>query len=162
MVLTNSNKLLEKLRDLTKYDGRMNYRISYNYSLTDFQAAMGRSQLKRLDSFINRRREIAKIYDNTFKEIGWIPPKAENSIYFRYVVEVDDVDQYIEEMNKHNIDCAKPVFRPLHQYFNIDGEEFPNTERAQNKAISIPIYPSLKDKEIKQICEAIKKVWSKF
>ena len=162
MVLTNSNKLLEKLRDLTKYDGRMDYRISYNYSLTDFQAAMGRSQLKRLASFINRRREIAKIYDNTFKEIGLIPPKVENSIYFRYVVEVDDVDQYIEEMNKLNIDCAKPVFKPLHQYFNMKDEEFPNTERAQNKAISIPIYPSLKDNEIKQICEAIKKVWNKF
>ena len=162
MVLTNSGKLLEKLRDLTKYDGRNKYSVSYNNSLTDFQAAMGRSQLKRLDSFIKKRKEIAGIYNKVFEEVGQVLPKTKDSIFFRYVVEVENLDKYIEEMGKNGIDCAKPVFKPLHQYFNLESEDFPSTERAHNKAISIPIYPSMKDEEIKQVCEAIRKVWNNF
>jgi len=162
MVLTNSEELLEKLRDLTKYDRRKEYSVSYNYSLTDFQAALGRSQLKRLDLFINRRREIAGIYNKVFKEVGQVLPKTENNIFFRYIVEVENLDRYIEEMRKLEVDCAKPVFKPLHQYFNIESKEFPNTEKAYNRAISIPIYPSMRDKEIKQVCEAVRKIWTNF
>lgn len=159
MVLTNSDEMLERLRDLMKYDEREKYSISYNYSLTDFQAALGRNQLKRLDSFIKRRQEIAKIYDDTFKEINRIPPKDNNSIYFRYVIEVSNIDRHIARMKKLGVDCKKPVFRPLHQYFGDNGE-FPNTQRAMSKAISIPIYPLLNDEEIEYICKAIKKVWT--
>jgi len=160
MVLTTSKELLEKLRDLTKYDGRDNYSVSYNNSLTDFQAAMGRNQLKRLEFFIRVRKEIAGIYNKIFKEVGQVLPKTENSIFFRYIVEVENLDAYIKEMRKLGVDCAKPVFKPLHQYFNLN-EKFPNTERAYNKAISIPIYPSMKDNEIEQVCDAIREVWSK-
>ncbi len=161
MVLTTSKKLLEKLKDLTKYDGRENYSISYNNSLTNFQAAMGRSQLKKLNFFIKMRREIAGIYNKVFKEMGQVLPKTQDNIFFRYVVEVDNLDKYIEEMDKEGVDCARPVFKPLHQYFNMKNKDFPNTERAYNRAISIPIYPSMKDNEIEQVCEAIRKIWGK-
>ncbi len=159
MVLTKSDEILEKIRDLTKYDERKEYYKSYNYSLTDFQAALGRSQLRRLNSFIDKRRKIAKIYDDAFEEVNQVLPKNDGGIYFRYVVEVDEPDNYIEKMSKLGVSCAKPVFKPLHQYFGKGNDAFPNTERAMSKAISIPIYPSLKDEEIEYVCDAIRKVF---
>ncbi len=171
MVLTNSPKLLENLANLTKYDELKEYGIAYNYELADFSAALGRNQLKRLDSFIKKRNEIAKIYDGVFEQIGKKGRISRKGICFRYVVEVDNPDRFIDAMKKCGVNCAKPVFKPLHQYFeakpqklrakrdDLDSnksKEFPNTERAMNRAVSIPVYPSLTDSEIAQILDAIK------
>lgn len=143
MVLTNSKELLDKLRDLTEYDERENYVTSYNFSMTDFQAALGRSQLKRLGYFIKKRREIANNYDKILGKTS-----SEDSIFFRYVIEVDDPNEVIEKMDKLGVKCTKPVFKPLHRYFNISDKDFPNTAKAQSNAVSIPIYPFMTEEEI--------------
>ena len=159
MVATNSKEILEKLRDLAKYDELDEYHASHNYLLTDFQAALGRSQLKQLGSFIERRREIARMYDDVFKDIGQNTQEVGDGIIFRYVVDVDNADRYIEAMRKRGVYCARPVFKPLHEYIVADGE-FPNTERAMSRTVSIPIYPSLSDEEIEYVCKAVETVWS--
>jgi len=157
MVLTNSPKLLENLANLTKYDELEEYRIAHNYELTDFSAALGRNQLKQLGAFIKKRNEIAKIYDAAFEKTGKIGRLSKEGICFRYVVEVDNPDRFIGAMKKYGVNCAKPVFKPLHQYFGLSkAQEFPNTERAMNRAVSIPIYPSLTEPEIMQVLNAIK------
>ncbi|MCX6819604.1 MAG: DegT/DnrJ/EryC1/StrS aminotransferase family protein [Candidatus Aenigmarchaeota archaeon] len=158
MVLSNSPKMLEKLRDLTEYDEREKYDISYNYEMTDFQAALGRNQLNRLEAFIRQRCNIADIYDDAFKSIRQPARKNRDGICFRYIVDVEDADKYIEDMRKHEINCAKPVFKALHEYFDMDSKDFPNTERAMKRAVSIPIYPSLINDEINYICKIIKKI----
>ncbi|MBM4272745.1 MAG: DegT/DnrJ/EryC1/StrS aminotransferase family protein, partial [Deltaproteobacteria bacterium] len=61
MVLSDDESLLEKIRDLRDYDEKELYTVRYNYKMTDFQAAFGISQLKKLFSFIKRRKEIADI-----------------------------------------------------------------------------------------------------
>ncbi|VVB60206.1 UDP-4-amino-4-deoxy-L-arabinose--oxoglutarate aminotransferase [uncultured archaeon] len=159
MALANSPQLLDRFADLTKYDEREGYAVSYNYEMADFAAALGRSQLRQLDSFIRRRNEIAKIYDDAFERIGMDGRTNRDGICFRYVVEVDNPDKYIEAMKKCGVNCAKPVFRPLHKYFGKCGE-FPNAERAMSRAISVPIYPSLNDEEISRICKSINRVWA--
>jgi perosamine synthetase len=159
MVVTNSREMLEKLRDLAKYDELDKYHASHNYLLTDFQAALGRSQLKRLGPFIERRLGIAEIYDDVFRNIGQNRREVGDGIMFRYVVDVDNADRYIEAMKKGGIYCARPVFKPLHEYTVAD-DEFPNTERAMNRTVSIPIYPSLSDKEIEYVCRSVERVWS--
>lgn len=159
MVATNSKEMLAKLRDLAKYDELDEYHVSHNYLLTDFQAALGRSQLKRLGSFIERRREIAKTYDEVFKGMRQNVRAVGEGIIFRYVVDVENADRYIEAMREQGVFCARPVFKPLHQYIVADGE-FPNTERAMSSTVSIPIYPSLSDEEIEYVCKAVETVWS--
>ncbi len=161
MVLTNSEEALEKLKRMMQYDKTQNHSESYNYSLTDPQAAMGRSQLRKLDGFNERRREIAKKYDDAFICAGLHDLPAEDSIYFRYVIDVEDTVHCIRQMKKHCIDCEKPVFKPLHQYLNCSNDDFSNTERAVNRAISIPIYPSMSDEEVGYVCDAINEVWRK-
>lgn len=161
MTLTNNPELLEKLKDLTKYDGRDEYGVSYNYALTNFQAAMGRNQLRKLDGFIEKRKKIAGSYSDVLEDIGQRFPENSDSIHFRYVVEVEsgELDSLIAEMRKNGVMCEKPVFMPLHRYFGINREELPNTERAMNQAISIPIYPAMKETEVEYVCDTIRKLW---
>ena len=157
MVMTNSREMLDRLRELAKYDNLEKYHVSYNYQLTDFQAALGRSQLKRLDSFIERRRKISKAYDEVFESVRQ-KVQTGDGIFFRYVVEVDDAERYIEPMKLQGVTCARPVFKPLHQYFN-SHTELPNTDRAMLRALSIPIYPSLSEDDVVHICNTIKRAW---
>ncbi|MBN2095307.1 MAG: DegT/DnrJ/EryC1/StrS family aminotransferase [Candidatus Aenigmarchaeota archaeon] len=151
MVTTHSKEILEKLRDMTQYDGRESYLVSYNMAMTDFQAALGRSQLKMLGSFIKKRRAIAARYDKIIKEFGRAPKRAEGSICFRYVVEVEDPENFIGEMGRRGVMCARPIFRPLHSYLGLNARIFPNTEKAQGRAVSVPIYPSMSEEEISAV-----------
>jgi perosamine synthetase len=157
MVLSDSEIKLDKLRDLTLYDNRNKYSQSFNFSLTDFQAALGRSQLSRLDDFLAKRREIAARYNNSFQDIDSIivPPRPEGSIYFRYVIELESADDFIEKISKCGVNCRKPVFKPLHHYFNLNKNDYPNTERAYQQCVSVPIYPSIKEGEIESVIKKI-------
>jgi len=153
MVSTRSDTKLNALRDLMQYDHRREYRQSFNFRLTDFQAALGRSQLARLDDFIVRRRQIAATYDdglNRAKTVT-VPPRPGGSVYFRYIVQVKDADVWIERMQERGVDCKRPVYKPLHQYVGLDATKYPNTERAQQHNVSLPIYPSLGESEIEYI-----------
>jgi perosamine synthetase len=69
MVLTNDSSIAEQIRDLRDYDNRDELVQRFTYKLTDMQAAMGRVQLKRLPSFVERRRAIAARYTEAFRSI---------------------------------------------------------------------------------------------
>ena len=77
--------------------------------------------------------------------------RSKGCIYFRYILEVAEPDKFIVEASKMNIQCRKPVFRPLHSYLGLDNMNFPNTENAYNHCVSVPIFPSLKENEIEYI-----------
>jgi len=160
MAVSDSADIIEILNRLTQYDKTKEHSESYNYSLTDLQAVIGRQQLKKLDSFIERRQDIAGIYDEVFNDLEQEIPSS-GGIYFRYIIEVECPDHYIREMKNQGIICERPVFKPLHQYLKLDSKNYPNTERAMEYAISIPIYPSMSDAEIDYVCKAIKTVWGK-
>lgn len=157
MVLTRSRTKLDTLRDLIQYDNRREYRQSFNLRLTDFQAALGRSQLGQLNAFIERRRQIAAIYDDCFAQVNTVSVQARafGSVYFRYIVQVQDTDTWIARMQEQGVECRKPVYKPLHQYFGSNAAKFPNTERAQKHNVSLPIYPSLSEHEIDCIIDAV-------
>jgi perosamine synthetase len=164
MVLTDSENLLKIMQNLTRYDGRERYNVSYNFKMGDIQAAFGREQLRKLDSFIDRRRKIAGQYDEGFSGVKGIkiPYRTNGSIFFRYVISVDDPLRFMEKMADHGIDCARPIFNPLHRYLGLDGKKFPNTENAQNHLVSIPIYPSLNNDQVSYIIDTVRKVGNKI
>jgi perosamine synthetase len=158
MVLSRSEDTLSTLRDFIWYDNRTEYGLSFNFRLTDFQAALGRSQLTRLDDFIARRRRIAAIYDEGFEQAGMVvvPPRPDESVYFRYILQVEDADTWIERMCDQGVECKKPVYRPLHQYAGLDVRDYPNAERAYMHNVSIPIYPALGEREIEHIIRMVR------
>jgi dTDP-4-amino-4,6-dideoxygalactose transaminase len=159
MVLSNDPGLVEKIRDLRDYDERQSYSLRYNYKLTDIQAALAESQVDKLPSLIQQRLKVAGIYNAGLKGLTSRIPECtgeKGHIYYRYVIPVDDSIRFIEEMRKKGIECRKPVFKPLHRYLKLSG--YPMTDYVWEKAVSIPMYPSLQEDEAHEIVDAIKTI----
>jgi UDP-4-amino-4,6-dideoxy-N-acetyl-beta-L-altrosamine transaminase len=128
--------------------------LGYNYRLTDFQAALGLSQLQRADEGIQRRREIARTYEKAFQNTDFI--KGQSGVvtghaYHLYVIEVDDrlgLYNYLRENHVyaqiHYIPChLMPYYRG--QGWN-EGDRL-NAENYYRQCISLPMYPTLSDEE---------------
>jgi len=158
MVLSNEKELIKRVKDDREYDNQAEYTERYNYKMTDLQAAMGRRQLDRLDDFIAHRRRIAAKYHQAFEKLPLgLPPKDAGHIYYRYNLNVGrNVDGWIDQMQAAGIACAKPVFKPLHQY--LERSECPNSDAAYSQTLSIPIYPSLSDSDVERIVKAVAEI----
>ena len=158
MVVSNSEEFLGKIRDLRDYDNRENYVTRYNYKMTDFQAALGLSQLNKLNHFIEIRRIIAQRYNIELKNLCSLPVNHGNDskhIYYRYTIKLRrDVESFLKLSKEKGINCERPVFKPLHRYMNLSG--FTNTDSVWEKAVSIPIYPTLTEKNMNTIIEFVK------
>ncbi|MDF1590723.1 MAG: DegT/DnrJ/EryC1/StrS family aminotransferase [Desulfobacterales bacterium] len=143
MVVSGSKKIIERIKDLRDYDEKRDYKIRYNYKMTDIAAALGSVQLKKLETFIRNRRRIARHYDDFLKDLNLkLPPADPGRIYFRYVVGLDaDSTTLIQQLQKKGIMCAKPVNKPLHQYLKQKG--FTKTDTVWRNSVSLPIYPGL-------------------
>ena len=151
MVVAKSSQIIEQVRDLKTYDEKQTYRVRFNYKMTDIQAALGEIQLARLDDFIKLRRKIARHYIKFLNapEIK-LPTENAEHIYYRFVVRLKaDCDWLLRELVKKGVGCARPVFLPLHRQLNM--KSYPVTDRTWQTALSIPIYPSLRAKEIEQV-----------
>ena len=155
-VLSNNNELLKTVKDLRDYDEKESYKVRYNYKMTDIQAAMGVEQLSKLDDFIERRKELAAVYDDKLKAVNAVLPKGEfDHIYYRYVLRLEkEVSNVIELLALKGVNSAKPVFKPLHRYFEMRAG-FKKTDEAFSTSLSIPIYPSLTDREQEQVIKAL-------
>ena len=136
--------------------------LGYNYRITDFQAALGTSQLKRSDDGLVRRREIASNYFEAFKEKDYI--KSQSGVvtghaYHLYVLEVEDrlgLYNYLRE-NKiyaqiHYIPChLMPYYRDL----GWKEGDLPNAENYYKHCISLPMFPTLSEEEQHFVIEKI-------
>ena len=128
--------------------------LGYNYRLTDFQAALGLSQLQRADEGINRRREIASTYEKAFRDKDFIKGQSgvvNGHAYHLYIIEVEDrlgLYNYLRENHVyaqiHYIPChLMPYYRG--QGWN-EGDRL-NAENYYRHCISLPMYPMLSDEE---------------
>lgn len=161
MILSDDDRLAGVARNLRDYDEKDGYSVRYNYKMTDMQAALGISQLKKLPSFIERRKKIAGLYNKNLRDISFPVASAlegREHIYYRYVLSLDDSSGFMKEMLKLEIECKRPVFKPLHEYLGLS--EYPVTQEAMNRAVSVPLYPSLKDEEARKIAGGIKEILS--
>ncbi len=148
---------VERVRDARDYDERDDLAPRFNYKLTDMQAALGRSQLARLDAFLSRRRAIAARYRAALAGIaGCRPPSdlGERHVYHRFVVAVDrPLGPLIAALDRRGIAARRPVFRPIHRALGLDG--YPEAERLWTQCLSLPCYPSLTDGETDAVAAAL-------
>ena len=96
-------------------------------------------------------------YDEVLADLDIALPKGEfDHVYYRYVVRVNkDLFEIIPYMHDKAVMCARPIFKPLHRYFEMRSG-FRNTDEAYSESLSIPIYPTLTQKEQKSVIEALK------
>lgn len=157
MIVSDDERLAETVRDLRDYDEKETYSVRYNYKMTDMQAALGMSQLKKLSFFIQKRKEIADYYTEILQDVPVslpVVPEGREHIFYRYVLLTLDGSDLIEKMRQEHIDCRQPVFHPLHNYLSLQG--YSVTDEVAKKAVSIPIYPSLKDGDVKKIAHSVR------
>jgi len=136
--------------------------LGYNYRLTDFQAALGLSQLKRADEGMKRRREIAAIYFEAFKNIPQIKdrnyeadsnqlPTLNGHAYHLYVIETEDRLGLYNYLKTHQI-YAQIHYIPCHlmpYYRELGWKEgdMPKAEKYYKKCLSLPMFPTLTQDE---------------
>ena len=143
--------------------------LGLNYRLTDIQAALGISQLKKLDNFIRKREKIAAKYDKELKEIyGLTLPKLlfkdRKSSWHIYPIRVErEKRRYVfEELQKSGIGVQVhyiPVYwHPYYQKLGYKRGSCPNAEKWYESEISIPIYPSLKKEEQEKVIKKLKEI----
>lgn len=137
--------------------------LGFNYRLTDFQAALGLSQLKRAEEGLERRREIAKHYYQAFEGKNFIKGHSgivEGHAYHLYVIEIKDRLGLYNYLREHNI-YAQIHYIPCHlmpyyREFGWKEGDMPFAENYYQNCISLPMYPTLKDAEIEFVIHTVK------
>ena len=146
--------------------------LGYNYRMTDFQAALISSQLRKLDSFKDRRREIVKKYDDAFHDMSGIIVQKEipqsDTCRHLYVIRLDlDVlhctrRQFYDAMSAENVQCQIhyiPVYWfPYYGRLGYERGLCPAAERIYEGIVSIPLYPRMSDEDADSVIQAVKKI----
>ena len=138
--------------------------LGFNYRMSDIQASLGISQLKKLNNFVKKRQQLAVIYDKAFfktKNIQPLYPFTKNSSYHLYIVKINFNNLSItkaklfELMKQKNIGLQVhyiPInWQPYYKSIGYGKEKLPKTYQYYNQCISLPLYPSLTRKQQKWV-----------
>jgi dTDP-4-amino-4,6-dideoxygalactose transaminase len=185
MVVTDDAEIAERVRSLRSFE--MNYSpeghedepwfqvtegLGYNYNFTDLQAALGLSQLERIESFKRRRSEIVARYDEAFSEVGGLEtPTVKDDVdpmWHLYAVEIGegfgcDRKRFVEAMHAENL-YVQVHYVPLHYHpffqeeFGYERGEFPVTEAVYDGLVSLPLYPAMDDDDVEDVIEAVRRI----
>lgn len=155
MVLTNNSKYYSTMKD---FRGNGNDHIHYEYTMTDFQGAMGISQLGKLPDLLIRRREIAKMYHDALRITPHKTPYQYNdrfayqSFPVLFNVPNDKIESY---WRKNRVETVRSLQYPLHTLLGLNPADFPNSDRISKKLFSIPLYPTLSRKDVEKISKLL-------
>ncbi len=175
MILTDTEEYYKKRRMFRNHNIRhginyWQYQIrdaGYNYRLSDIHCALGISQLKKLDKFIARRREIVDEYNRAFAGMEQIITPTElsfvRSAYHLYVIQLNGVDRekFIESLVGENIG-AQIHYIPTHlqpcmKKYGYKAGDFPKAEAYYNRCVSLPIFPAMSDEDVQDVIDAVKR-----
>lgn len=187
MAVTNSDELAERMDLLRSHgvtrkpelmtqtpDGPWYYQqvdLGFNYRMTELQAALGVSQIERLDDFVARRHQLAKRYDELLKDLPvtlpWQHPDSYSGLHL-YVIrlKLSDINKshrdVFENLRKAGIGVNLhyiPVHRqPYYQAFGFQQGDFPKSESYYQEAISIPMFHAMLDSEQQEVVSCLSEV----
>lgn len=177
LVLAHSHGIThdESMMEDAPHEGPWYYEqvsLGFNYRITDFQAALLISQMKKLERFKARRQEIVKMYDKAFSEIPEIIVQKEilqsDTCRHLYIIRLN-LDklkctrrEFFDAMSAENVQCQihyVPVYWfPYYQHLGYKKGLCPNAEEVYKGIMSIPLYPKLTDEEVNDTISAVQKV----
>lgn len=179
MCLTNNEELAERMRNLRDHAMSKNRRywhetIGFNYRMTNLQAAVGVAQLKKLDEFIEKKRQIAKWYAEELKELeekGQVKLHPEMNwaecVYWMYSILIEDKakvsrNELMKKLEDMGIE-TRPFFIPMHllPMYN-SGERLPVAEDLAERGLNLPSSVSLKLDQIKQISKSARAIMNEL
>lgn len=191
MVTTDNDELADKLRQYSLHGMSRNawnrytakgswfYEITfpgYKYNMTDIQAALGLTQLAKLEAMQKRRQEIAGIYNEEFAELPELELPAQNSYsrhaWHLYVIRLKleriavDRAEFIQLLNEENIGTSVH-FIPVHLHpyyrdrYGYKRGDFPMAEAVYDRIISLPLYPRMSSADVRDVINAVSRVIAK-
>ncbi len=135
---------------------------SPDYLMSDFNASLGISQLKKLERMIEKRKKIGRYFDDAvLLSNGTLIGRREGQelCFPSYVVKTetpfDDTERFFK---KYGVPVKRGISRPLHRYMKLDPKKFKNTEELFGKTVVLPLYPSLDREHIENIARGIRAV----
>ncbi len=192
MVLTNNEEFYNRLKrfrshGITKKREELNNQnegpwfheqqeLGYNYRMTDIQAALGLSQMKKLDKFIARRREIVARYNKAFEEsdLLTVPYQAQgvDSSWHLYIIKLNldrlkvgrrEIFEALRReklgVNVHYI----PVYQhPYYQKLGYKKGICPEAEKLYDRIITLPLFPKMTDRDVENVIEIVDKVLNEY
>ena len=192
MLTTNDDHYADKLRILSLHgisknawkrygkEGFQHWELlmpGYKYNMFDVQASLGIHQIKKVESFLNRRVQIVKKYNDAFEKTEEIQLlKVESNIKHAHhlyviVIKTENLkvsrDEVLTEIQKRGIGVAVH-FRSLHlqpffkQHFNYKKGMFPQAEYLSDRVISLPLYPKMTDEDVSRVIETVLGVLHSF
>lgn len=147
--------------------------LGYNYRLTDMQCALGLSQLRRLDDFIARRREIVAAYNAAFSDLDWLQTPglrtaadAATTSWHLYSVQIDfsvlgrTRSHVMAQLRTAGVG-TQVLYIPVHlqpwyrQRYGYGPGKCPVAERFYSRALSLPLYPAMTDGDVERVIAAV-------
>ena len=169
--ITHEDELMEE----APHEGPWYYEqisLGYNYRITDIQAALIVSQMKKLDSFASRRKAIVARYNEAFNELDGIIVQKEieksDTCRHLYIIRLDfdklscTRREFFDAMSAENVQCQihyVPVYWfPYYKHLGYERGLCPVAEEIHKGIISIPLYPKMSDEDVQDVINAVKKV----
>ncbi|HIP11899.1 MAG TPA: UDP-4-amino-4,6-dideoxy-N-acetyl-beta-L-altrosamine transaminase [Arcobacter sp.] len=161
-IVTNNKALYEKIKRLRNHgqdNSHAMLELGFNYRLSDLSCTLGLSQIKKLDAFIEKRQDIAKKYDDAFKNTPIKPlyPYTDKSVYHLYIICIDfeniDIsrEELFKQMREKNIGLQihyKPINKqPYYKSLNYGDESTPNMDKYSAQCVTLPCFPLLSTTE---------------
>ena len=179
MIVTNKEEVAEKARRLKDQAYSLQKRflhteLGFNYRMTNIQAALGLAQLEMIEEYVERRRRNARLYNELLKELEGIRFPSQKSwaknVYWMYCILIEDKfgmsrDELQVKLRQGGID-SRSFFIPMHEqpaFKNLGlfgGENYPVSEEISRTGMYLPSGSGLKEEEVAQVCDVVKKIRS--
>jgi dTDP-4-amino-4,6-dideoxygalactose transaminase len=175
MITTNNEELAEKSRMFRSHGETKRYEhavLGYNFRMTDIAAAIGITQLKKIDEFNQKRINNATYLTKELENIeGIITPQVLHGVkhvYHQYTIKIKNGkrDDWVKFLNENGIGTGIHYPIPIYKqelYFELGyNDKLPETEKAADTVISLPIHPKISEKELATIVKVLKEASSNF
>jgi perosamine synthetase len=167
MVTTDDRVLYERMQ-LMKNQGKtpgnpfVHMVIGFNYRMTDMQAALGRAQMGKIESFIEKKRQVAGMYDRRLEGLDWIERPVEKpyakSVYWMYA---PLAGRHRDALSEHLKSCGietRNFFTCVHKqpcYPGYASQKFPVSEKLSSSGINLPSSTRMGKEEVEKVCDSL-------
>lgn len=152
MVVSQDRDMVEQIRDYRQFDCRRDRLARFNFQMTDVQAAIGRVQLARVEEFVAKREAIFRRYKRSGLDLLEADGQGLQAVRYRAVLRYGHPEKMMRRLNEAGIGSIVPI----EDWELLDApENLPNACRLSRNTVSLPIYPSLKMKEVDLIAREV-------
>jgi len=173
MLTTNNDEYAEKLRLLRSHGEKEEYKaalLGHNYRMPEIEASIGIEQLKKLPTFVEKRRRNAEALSEKLSDVKQlvlpVEPRGCRSSWYLYTVRLrngtaKDRDKVIQSLRKKGVGAGVYYHTPIHlmpYYRQLESYVLPETEKAAEQVFSLPVHPGLKATEVNYVAKTVRQI----